>query len=70
MPIPSLERKQSSLQDMPWIWEAAEGTPHPSTTFIYNRKTKISAAISGSLVVQIRKYLKAEAGGRLYKSLF
>lgn len=55
---------------MPWIWEAAEGTPHPSTTFIYNSKTKNSAAISGSLVVQKRKYLQAEAGGTVYKKAF
>lgn len=69
-PIPFLAWKQSSLQGMPWIWEAAEGTPHPSTTFKYNSKTKNSAAISGSLVVQIRKYLQAEAGGTLYKKAF
>lgn len=69
-PIPFLAWKQSSLQGMPWIWEAAEGTPHPSTTFKYNSKTKNSAAISGSLLVQIRKYLQAEAGGRLYKKAF
>lgn len=70
MPIPFLAQKQSSLQGMPRIWEAAEGTPHPSTTFIFNSKTKNSAAISGSLVVQIRKYLQAEAGGTLYKKVF
>lgn len=55
---------------MPCVWKAAEGTPHPSTTFIYNSKTKNSAAISGSSVVWIRKYLQAEAGVRFTKKYF